>query len=1028
MAVEYSRGAEWRIWDLQVHTPYSALNNGFGSDLEAYAKIFFMKAIEKNIAVIGVTDYFLVDGYSYLRELQHDADRLASLIGADRVQAAQRIKLFANIELRTNILVNGNRVNYHVIFSDEVSPEDIRDNFLARLSFTSEGNPAGIDQEASLTRSNLEQFGRTLKSQHANFEKYSDIFVGLMQATIDTKSISTELQKQDSLFSNRYVFCVPCDEDLSSISWNGQGHMLRKVLIQKSHILFSSNTNTRAFALGKRHETPEEYLAEFRTFKPCLHSSDSHTFDELFEPDDARHTWIKSDPTFRGLLQTLNEPDSRVYIGACPPSLQSVRNRSTKIVRELTIRKTPDSALAETWFNHHIPLNPELVAIIGNKGSGKSALADILGLIGNTSRDGEFSFLHPERFRDRKNNKAKHFEAFASWNDGTSGEPIRLDEKPPAGALETIKYIPQDYLETICNEVSLGSDGKFYTELQNVIFSHVSPAEQAGHASLDELLRSRSQETQKAIDFLSDQIKTINREIVTQEDRLTPEHRRTLDAQLEAKQRELQAHDLTKPGEVAAPEFDSALAEKSKLITLELQDFQDKLDEINRKYTSINHNIALETKRRTAAERLLGKLNNLKRQYETAIHDAQSDATELGITLPILLNLDQTTAQVETIRGEAENGAIQLALQLAPETKGGLFLQKEEIGNSIARITADLSAPQKIYEEYKASLKRWEDTRDAIIGTPEFLGSINQLQAAISQLPTLAIQVKKLCRTRMQKAGEIYREKQKLRDDYARYYGAVQKFLAEHPLAQSGQMKLTFNVAIAEERFSPRFLRFVSQRRVGTFSGAEEGTERLKLMLASTNFDSPRATMKFVLRLMQALREDQRPGRNHARLELKAQLAQNVSTEELYDFIFSLEYLEPVYSLRWDGKTVEQLSPGERGNLLLIFYLLIDRDDIPLVIDQPEENLDNHTVYRTLVPCIKEAKRRRQVIMVTHNPNLAVVCDAEQIIAAEIRKDRGNEVTYLSGSIEEPEINRKIVDILEGTRPAFNKRDAKYFS
>jgi ABC-type cobalamin/Fe3+-siderophores transport system ATPase subunit len=130
--------------------------------------------------------------------------------------------------------------------------------------------------------------------------------------------------------------------------------------------------------------------------------------------------------------------------------------------------------------------------------------------------------------------------------------------------------------------------------------------------------------------------------------------------------------------------------------------------------------------------------------------------------------------------------------------------------------------------------------------------------------------------------------------------------------------------------------------------------------------------------------------------------------------------------LRWDGKTLEQLSPGERGNLLLIFYLLIDRDNIPLVIDQPEENLDNNTVFRTLVPCVKEAKRRRQIVMVTHNPNLAVVCDAEQVICAEIHKEQGNEVVYVSGSIEDPLINRKILDILEGTRPAFDKRDAKY--
>jgi len=120
------------------------------------------------------------------------------------------------------------------------------------------------------------------------------------------------------------------------------------------------------------------------------------------------------------------------------------------------------------------------------------------------------------------------------------------------------------------------------------------------------------------------------------------------------------------------------------------------------------------------------------------------------------------------------------------------------------------------------------------------------------------------------------------------------------------------------------------------------------------------------------------------------------------------------------------LSPGERGNLILIFYLLVDRDDIPLVIDQPEENLDNQTVVRTLVPCMKDAKKRRQIVMVTHNPNLAVVCDAEQVIYAEINKQLDNEVTYISGSIEDPVINKKIVDVLEGTRPAFDKRDSKY--
>jgi predicted ATPase len=73
------------------------------------------------------------------------------------------------------------------------------------------------------------------------------------------------------------------------------------------------------------------------------------------------------------------------------------------------------------------------------------------------------------------------------------------------------------------------------------------------------------------------------------------------------------------------------------------------------------------------------------------------------------------------------------------------------------------------------------------------------------------------------------------------------------------------------------------------------------------------------------------------------------------------------------SKELSELSPGERRALLLVFYLLVDKDDIPLVIDEPEENLDNQTVYELPVPCMKEGKRRRQLFMVTHNPNITVL-------------------------------------------------------
>ena len=126
-----------------------------------------------------------------------------------------------------------------------------------------------------------------------------------------------------------------------------------------------------------------------------------------------------------------------------------------------------------------------------------------------------------------------------------------------------------------------------------------------------------------------------------------------------------------------------------------------------------------------------------------------------------------------------------------------------------------------------------------------------------------------------------------------------------------------------------------------------------------------------------------------------------------------------------NNKELQQLSPGERGLVLIIFYLALNKEKEPIIIDQPEDNLDNESVYTKLVPCIIQAKKDRQVIIVTHNPNIAIACDAEQIIISRIDKEN-NKITYKSGSIENPEINSKVVDILEGTRPAFDLREKKY--
>jgi predicted ATPase len=148
--------------------------------------------------------------------------------------------------------------------------------------------------------------------------------------------------------------------------------------------------------------------------------------------------------------------------------------------------------------------------------------------------------------------------------------------------------------------------------------------------------------------------------------------------------------------------------------------------------------------------------------------------------------------------------------------------------------------------------------------------------------------------------------------------------------------------------------------------------------------------------------------------------------EEFYNYIFWLDYIDTEFELKSWEKSLNELSPWEKWTLLLIFYLMIDEEWIPLIIDQPEDNLDNQSVFSMLSTFIKKAKKKRQIIIVTHNPNLAVWADTEQIIYTKIDKEKWNTFSFESGSIENIIINNHIVNILEWTMTAFDKRKLKY--
>jgi ABC-type molybdenum transport system ATPase subunit/photorepair protein PhrA len=152
--------------------------------------------------------------------------------------------------------------------------------------------------------------------------------------------------------------------------------------------------------------------------------------------------------------------------------------------------------------------------------------------------------------------------------------------------------------------------------------------------------------------------------------------------------------------------------------------------------------------------------------------------------------------------------------------------------------------------------------------------------------------------------------------------------------------------------------------------------------------------------------------------------------QQVAAWIYSTDHIEMKYSITYDGVAIEQLSPGTRGIVLLLLYLVIDsQDHRPLIIDQPEENLDPKSVFEELVPHFRNARKRRQVIIVTHNANLVVNTDADQVIVALSEPNPSGgllTVVYRSGSIENPEIRKTVCEILEGGEQAFLDRERRY--
>ncbi len=756
---------------------------------------------------------------------------------------------------------------------------------------------------------------------------------------------------------------------------------------------------------------------------PLILGSDDHA-REAYPADKC--CWVKADPTFAGLRMALLQAERRFCLEAEPESVQRLEMNKTKYIREISFRKLASMPAGEEWLQGEVPLNPGLVAVIGNKGSGKSALADCIGLLGSCTNSTAFSFLEEERFRHPKTGRAQHVEATMHWHDG---EPrIRgLHEEIAPDEPERVKYLPQLFVEKVCNDLASPGGGEFEQELKKVVFSKVAPADRLGRHSLDAVVEFRTKELRQEASELSIDLKDLGLERARLEVRLTPSVRTGLEKKIERKKEEIRSHEAAKPAYREAPPEDPAKDLELASKIAELNELKAQRDSILARTSSADEDITTEQLRAATAQKLLDKLENLEKAVSRTIQDISGEVLHLAIDAHALITFTVDRDSIIAIREDAigKRDEARGIIYGTEEATPGLTAQREVVDLRIREVQEHLSRPQQEFQKFLQMKQEWEEAHLKLLGSEQDLESLAGLEAELRDLDLIPSKVDAIQRKQEEIAQTIHGMRVREAAVYTELYGSVQQFISDHPLA-SEHLKLEFKVELVEEQFGETLLSFLNQNRVGSFYGTDEGGKMARQLVAPVEWSDWEAVREFLTYTCDHLHHDKRAERRNVDVLLSDQMAKDASVAELYRWLYSLAYINPRYLLRWDGKDVGQLSPGERGTLLLIFYLLVDDSDLPLIIDQPEANLDNVTVAQKLVHCIWNARERRQVIIVTHNPNLAVFSDADQIVHATLDKQAGSRICYDTGALEHPGMNRFTLDVLEGGRSPFDMRDATY--
>jgi len=932
----YPRGSEWRKWDLHLHAPGTKLGDqytpkGGQPDLEQFCQIVH----DSDVAVVAIADYFSFDSYFKVAEtyqrLYPDDDKL----------------LLPNLELRLPIAVNraSQEVNLHLIFRPSLTREESQ-KFLSRLNTEETTGPT----RTSVTCADLstqQQFEAATVSM-ANIED-------AIKATFGSHAVYRAERAQHLL--------VIASAKGDGIRAGGSGIQRKKLLsdeIDKYADAIYANVGSRDYFLRTDRLESGNVIPP----KPVFDGSDAHSFDQLKSElgqqvtIDGRQrsiTWIKADPTYAGLLQTLIEPADRVAMQATKPD----QKEPYKLIARVRFSGTND-------FPAEIPFNPNLNAIIGSRSSGKSAL---LAFIAHAVDPTETVRLQMEAagLHDAKETGPA---AGITWGD-VSEVKCEVEWESGEGTSGKVIYIPQNSL------YSLSEQPEEITKKITPTLFRAYPAIRMAYDSAVSKIAAANMEIRNAVEEwfgIADRVNECFQEIkdlgdkaaiTAERDRLQVEIDRVKTAT------QLTDEDVSKYQEVAT-QLDNKESRLKEITT--------GLDQLSA-YVSLSEGtdvVAIMPQRVRAAvtirpsaaeipEPVSARIDEIKTQATTGLVSAVEKALVDAVTM---LSGERSSLCSEIVSIKDDNADLITKHEANEELSGVVSSHKKQVANL-------------------EQIAKRERSRDKLVKDQEVIAA--RVVKGISDRDEALLALEK-----------TFNGEQRVLTDLK--FGIEVDFppgAAEHASVGLNQRSIS---AYIKHKGDP----------VSFKDAQSDPTE-----------------------FLHALRSN--------KVALNKNYEPSAVAADVLTVAKEIRFFAELDSDRIGGFSRSSMTPGKQALFALTLILNESQEPWPLLIDQPEDDLDSRSIYDTIVPYLMERKKERQIIMASHNANLVIGADSEEVIVANRHgDDRPNEDSrifeYLTGSLEHSQerndasptilgrsgIREHACEILDGGEEAFRKRREKY--